>query len=89
MEKKKAKTTQIKVKTVSGRINRHNETPPDLMAVNSKNSPKFPNVINVASKMANGKAMGTKDTEAKDINLRMRKVSNPLPTKSSTYFQRN
>ena len=89
LEKKKANTTQTKVKPVSGRMNLHKEIPPDLIAVSSKNSPKFPKVMRVANKMAKGNAIGTKETEAKAINFKIKIVSNPLPTKSSTYFHKN
>lgn len=65
------------------------EIPADLKATNSKCSPRLPKVIREEIKTANGSAKGTKLKEDQKSNLRITKVSNPLPTRSSTYLKRN
>ena len=65
------------------------DTPADFIASNSKRSPRFPNVINEASRIASGKAMGTRNSAAYiniSANMGMPK---PLPTISSIYLHRN
>jgi hypothetical protein len=49
----------IPTMTITDRMARHVEIPALLIAVNSKYSPKFPNVIKEESKTAKGSATGT------------------------------
>ena len=49
---------------VSGRMMRSSDTPLDFMASSSRLSPRLPNVISEASRMASGRASGTKVSEA-------------------------
>ena len=57
--------------------------PAALIAMSSKLSPKFPNVMIDENSKAKGKAVVKVLAETKPINLIMVNVSNPLPTKSS------
>ena len=70
-------------------MNRNKDMPEDLIAINSKLSPKFPNVINEESKTANGKANGTNAALWYQINSRITPAPSPFPTKSSMYNQKN
>ena len=63
--------------------------PADLIATNSKLSPRLPNVIKEESNTANGNANGTKVALRYQINSRIRFVLRPLLTKSSIYNQKN
>ena len=76
-------------KNIKGFKNLKKEIPADLMATNSKFSPKFPSVMIDESSMANGNASGTAVAEKNTINLMIVPKSNPLPTKSSIYNQKN
>src|SRR5688572_260352 len=81
---------QTKIETKNnGRINRSNEMPADLMATNSKLSPRLPNVIREESSIARGNANGTSTALWYQINLKTTSMPNPLPTKSSIYNQKN
>ena len=77
------------INTISGVIMRNSDIPADLMAISSLCSARLPNVIMELSKTANGKAIGTKLADAYDNNSSIIRISNPFPTKSSMYFQRN
>ena len=50
--------------TISGAITRISEIPEAFMAVSSNFSPRLPNVIRLARRIASGNAMGTIDTAA-------------------------
>lgn len=65
------------------------EIPEAFMAVNSMNSPKFPKVIKDESSTARGNANETIVAETNINSLPIIIHSNPLPTRSSTYFQTN
>ncbi len=52
------------MKMMSGRMIRKSDIPADFIAVSSKFSPKFPNVINEASSIARGNAKGTNEATA-------------------------
>jgi len=65
------------------------EIPLAFNATSSKLSDKFPNVINPATIMVKGNAIGTKSANDKKISFTMTKAGIPLPTSSSMYFQRN
>ena len=58
-EKKNAPMHTMAMNIVSERMMRNSEMPADFMASSSKLSPKLPNVISDANKMANGSANGT------------------------------
>ena len=47
------------INTMSGRITFISEIPDAFMAVSSNRSPRLPNVIRDASRMASGSAIGT------------------------------
>ena len=77
------------IKTISGAIALMREIPADFMASNSRFSPKFPNIINDASKIDNGNAMGI-NWRAAYKNISPSTFNpNPLPIISSTYFHKN
>jgi hypothetical protein len=63
--------------------------PAAFMESNSYFSPKFPNVIRAANKMANGRESGINVKPDRKKNWARTPISNPLPTNSSTYLQRN
>ncbi len=65
------------------------EIPADLSAVSSLLSPKLPNVISDASRMASGKALGTKVSPAYQKNCAMTSSDKPLPISVSTKRHRN
>ena len=73
---------------INGRIKRNKEIPEDLIATNSKLSPKFPKVIIEEIKIAMGMASVNKEALVYQRNFPIVKKSSPFPTKSSTYFQR-
>ena len=62
--KKKAPTDTKQIVIISGRIMWISEMPADFIASNSKRSPKFPNVIREANKIASGSAIGTRNKAA-------------------------
>ena len=72
-----------------GRMKRINGMPADLMAINSKLSPKFPNVIIEEKSNAKGIAVVSMLMDTRPTNFKIMKVSNPFPTKSSMYSQKN
>ena len=65
------------------------DIPEDLSAANSFFSPKFPKVMMDAIRIAIGRAKGTKRAAAYKISCKMMFISNPFPTRSSTYFHKN
>ena len=73
---------------ISGRINLNSEIPADLMATNSKLSPRLPNVIMEEIRIAIGMASVSRDALAYHKNLPMVNRSRSFPTRSSIYFQR-
>lgn len=75
--------------TTSGRMNLTSGMPAALMATSSKDSPKFPKVMMEEKRSANGSAMGTHDNVTRPIKYKRVGRSNPLPTKSSMYNQKN
>ena len=80
----------IKIVTIiNGLIKRKSGIPADFMATISKVSPRLPNVIMDDSSKAKGKAIGIKVAATYKINFSMIIASNPLPTKSSMYSQKN
>ena len=72
-----------------GIITLRKEMPPALMAMSSYFSPKLPIVMMEAKRTAMGNAIGTNVAEAYKSSWAMTLNSNPLPTKSSIYFQTN
>ena len=74
--------------SVSGRKNLKSEIPDDLMATNSKLSPKLPNVIIEEIKIAIGIASVRSEALAYHKNSAMVSKSRSLPTRSSIYFHR-
>ena len=72
-----------------GRIKRTNGIPADLIATNSKLSPRFPKVMIDENSNASGIAVVNMLTETRPTNFKMIKVSNPFPTRSSMYSQKN
>ena len=72
----------------SGRIKRNKEIPEDLMATNSKLSPRLPNVIIEEIRIAMGMARVNKEALTYHKNCPMVIKSKPLPTRSSMYFHR-
>jgi hypothetical protein len=57
--------------------------PADLMAMSSKLSPRFPNVMIDENSNANGMAVVNILIDTSPTNFKIMKVSNPFPTKSS------
>jgi hypothetical protein len=76
-------------KIKSGRIKRTKGMPADLMAMSSKLSPKFPNVMIEEKSKAKGMAVVNMLIDTRPTNFKMMNVSNPFPTKSSMYSQKN
>ena len=77
------------VKINKGRMNRTSGIPAALMATSSKLSPKFPKVMMEEKSKAKGRAVVKVLTETSPTNCKMVNKSNPLPTKSSMYSQKN
>jgi hypothetical protein len=75
--------------TNKGLMNRSNEIPADLIATNSKLSPRFPNVMIDDIKIDRGKANGIAVAVTYAVSFMILEISNPFPTKSSMYFQKN
>ena len=67
-------------------MKRSNEMPDDLMATNSKLSPRLPKVMIDEMRMAMGMANVSSDALAYHKNWPMVIKSSPLPTRSSMYF---
>lgn len=65
------------------------DMPADLMAVSSLLSPKLPNVMRDDSKMASGKACGTRNKPMYQKNCAMTSMDSPLPISTSTYLHKN
>jgi hypothetical protein len=86
---KKAIPARNIAKIKSGRIKRINGIPADLMAMSSKLSPKFPNVMIEEKSNAKGMAVVNMLIDTSPTNFKMINVSNPFPTKSSMYSQKN
>ena len=89
MANKKARPLKKTVITTSGRIKRMSGMPAALIATSSNDSPKFPKVMMEEKSSANGSAMGTHDNVTRPIKYKRVGRSNPLPTKSSMYNQKN
>ena len=88
-ENKKATPAKNKAKMNSGRIKRIKGIPAALIATNSKLSPRLPNVMIEENNKANGSAVVKVVIETNPTNSKIVKRSNPLPTKSSMYNQKN
>ena len=73
-------------KNINGRIKRSNDIPDDLIATNSKLSPRLPNVMIDEMRMAMGMASVSNDALAYHRNWLMVIKSSPFPTRSSIYF---
>ena len=73
---------------IKGRIKRNKEIPADLIATNSKVSPRLPKVIMEEIRIAMGMAKGSSEALAYHKNSPIVKRSRSLPTRSSIYFQR-
>jgi len=86
---KKAIPQIKKVNTSKGRINRIREMPAALIATNSNFSPRFPKVIIDEKSNAKGNAMGTQNKATKPTSFKTVIRSNPFPTRSSIYSQKN
>ncbi len=78
-----------KVNTNNGRMKRVKEMPAALMATNSNFSPRFPKVMIEEKSKARGNAMGTQNKATNPTNFKTVIKSNPFPTKSSIYNQKN
>ena len=89
LENKKAMPAKKIVNINSGRIKRISGIPAALMAISSKLSPKFPKVMMEENNKAKGSAVVKVLTETNPTNSKMVNRSNPLPTKSSMYNQKN
>ena len=89
MANKKAMPASKMAKIKSGRIKRTKGMPADLMAMSSKLSPKFPNVMIEEKSKAKGMAVVNMLIDTRPTNFKMMNVSNPFPTKSSMYSQKN
>lgn len=72
-----------------GRMILRSGIPAAFMESSSYFSPKLPNVINAANRMANGRDRGIKVKPDKKKNWAKTPISSPLPTNSSTYLHRN
>ena len=70
-------------------MNLNKPIPADLIATNSKLSPRFPNVMIADNKIASGNAKGTRVALKYITSLNMVNVSMPFPTKSSIHNQKN
>ena len=75
--------------TNKGRSILLNDSPEDLSAVSSLFSAKLPVVMMEESKTVSGNARGIKPALMYTINSRITLNPNPLPIKSSMYFQKN
>jgi len=75
--------------TSKGLMKRSKEIPADLIATNSKLSPRLPNVMIDEIKIESGNAKGIAVAVTYAVSLSKLENSNPLPTKSSIYFQKN
>ena len=73
----------------SGLIKRSRGIPADLMATNSKLSPRLPKVMMEESSKARGKARGTQLTATSPVKCANVGRSSPFPTRSSIYNQKN
>lgn len=73
----------------SGCIKRSKGMPADLIATNSKLSPRLPKVIIDDNSKASGKASGTQLIATRPVKWANVPMSNPLPTRSSIYNQKN
>ena len=76
-------------KTKVGTISLDRGMPADFMAVSSVCSPKLPKHISVASKVANGKAVGTVIKEKYMKSFPNTKSPRSLPIKSLKYIIKN
>ena len=79
----------IKEVMKSGRMNLKRGIPADLMATNSKVSPRLPNVMIDESRTAKGSASGTSVALTYRIKVPIVNMSRPFPTISSIYSQKN
>ena len=69
-------------------MKRSREIPEDLMATNSKLSPRFPKLMIEEIRIAIGMANTIRAALAYQINFPMVAKSNPFPTRSSIYFHK-
>lgn len=74
---------------IKGRINRNKEMPADLIATISKVSPRLPNVMMLDNNIASGNTKGIQCNTTKPISFSKIIASNPFPTISSKYTQKN
>ncbi len=86
---KKAMPARKIAKIKRGRMNRIKGIPADLMAINSKLSPRLPKVMMEEKSNASGIAVVNILTDTRPTNFKMMNVSKPFPTKSSMYSQKN
>ena len=86
---KKATPERNRVNINKGRMNRTSGIPAALIAMSSKLSPRFPNVMMEENNNDKGRAVVKILTDTKPINCKIVHRSNPLPTKSSMYNQKN
>ena len=75
--------------TMSDRKVCMSDMPADLMAVSSLLSPRFPKVMRLLRRMANGKACGTSIRAMYHRNWAMTSKDSPLPISTLIYLQRN
>lgn len=72
---------------INGRMNLSKEIPEDFMAMSSKLSPRFPNVMIDEISIAIGIANANREALAYHKNCPIVIKSSPFPTRSSMYFQ--
>ena len=86
---KNARPLTKTAKINNGRINRSKGIPADLIAINSNLSPKLPKVMMEENSNDKGSAVGIQKSVTNPTSFKTVNKSNPLPTKSSMYNQKN
>ena len=74
---------------ISERTARISEIPAAFIAVSSLLSPRFPNVISAESRIAKGRACGTRIRLMYQKNCARTSIESPFPISSSIYLHRN
>ena len=77
------------MKKMRGAMIRCREMPADFRAISSEFSPRFPKVMMLASRIARGRAIGTRLADTYISSSVITVNDNPLPASSSIHFQRN
>ena len=89
LEKKKAPTHINDMVMARGFIILKRGTPAAFIAVSSKRSPRLPNVMREARRIARGKLSGITEIQAYRKNSASTLISTPFPTKSLICIHRN